>query len=767
MQIRIENEIGKQILPPCNGKYLLPHYNNRLCISLEEKENVHVFHGNSDLLLSKAGEHFLPLEWDSTNKCNMTIKQDEEVYNYHFQLENTKISEGDSIRNLYRFVSLMQDTFVPGESYHIDDLYSAIKEDKVSLIIEKTPYSGYDDQSLLKKISDTVPLVMDICSHPKKSLRSEEAVLDINLVKWINSRTMDHLASHSEHWKSRSLNGITPNRLRSDILEDEINIYENLFFRMAVNDVLKYVHMQVVSIEKTIQQNDSAIDWNAYGKSLSDYKRLRVFRQLLPDYNVNERKNKNKALRELLNRWKKLEKNYSTVEASQFYRSIDRKKRISRNIKPTNIIKKDSRYNALYRLWCDIQRQKVKEQNNISNLDGDGIVSVSDCYSMYVATLLLYVFKLMECEIDNSSSFTLSSDGNMKIHALFESRATRYIVESAKNKYGTIDIKIEFIEKIQYEYKLSPESLEFSEKIVKEISNYASLNLESGTLVFFARPSETEQRKLKNIFHLSNSAKKGMKDKLKYRIDDIDKIWRPKLEELFSSDKIRNPQKEIVIIKPQFIIPEDSENGIEKFTSMVLDSANPTTVFTFPIDIGDYRNVVNEPRIMSRLLNYGEKYFDGDAERWGNYQIGIVPVAQTEVNSAQRIMKLISIHTSRLIIKWNEDKVICPICGNGNCKEESNNSWKCNNSDCGVVFGITRHADGCGKTYEWTRPFVGMRKKDVIVGSYMDLMLRKEIIFDRLTITDFEFEEELDENIKYIPICPICGARPTTRKKAY
>ena len=41
----------------------------------------------------------------------------------------------------------------------------------------------------------------------------------------------------------------------------------------------------------------------------------------------------------------------------------------------------------------------------------------------------------------------------------------------------------------------------------------------------------------------------------------------------------------------------------------------------------------------------------------------------------------------------------------------------------------------------------------------MELMLKKEIIFDRLTITDFEFEMEADGGIKYIPICPKCGKR--------
>ena len=97
--------------------------------------------------------------------------------------------------------------------------------------------------------------------------------------------------------------------------------------------------------------------------------------------------------------------------------------------------------------------------------------------------------------------------------------------------------------------------------------------------------------------------------------------------------------------------------------------------------------------------------------------------------------------------------------GSADCKEESNNNWQCRNPECSVIFGITKHADGCGASYEWTRPFVDIRKRDIPTSDYIDLMLRKEIIFDRLTITDFEFEEQADGRIKYIPICPKCGKR--------
>lgn len=434
MQIFVENAAGRQLMPAENSKQNLLLYNNRLLIILGDHENVRIDQEGCESSFSETGEYLLPIAWDRSNKCSFTIKQDKAFYKYQFQLDNTVLSEEDDIINLLKFVSQLEDTFYLDRQYGIAELFAAIKDDKVSLIIEKTPYSGYDDQSLLKKISETVPMVMDICSHPKQSLRSEEAILDVNLVKRINSRTMDHLASHSEHWKARTLNGLIPNRLRADIFEDEINIYENLFFRMAVNDVLKYVHRQAVSIEKTIQQNDNAIDWNAYGETLSDYKRMRIFRQLLPDYDVNERQIENQTLRNLLNQWEKLEKNFSTVEASQFYRSIDKKKHISRNIQPTNILKKDSRYNALYRLWCEIQRQIVQKQQDSVNIKGAEKISIADCYALYVAVLILFVFKLLECELDEKSTFVLTADGSIKIDAVFRTDAMTYVVKSEKNE---------------------------------------------------------------------------------------------------------------------------------------------------------------------------------------------------------------------------------------------------------------------------------------------------------------------------------------------
>lgn len=759
MQIFVKNSMGVEKLPEENCKTDLLLYDNTLHIKLADEESVRIASSYCEEEFSGSGEYSFPVLLDKQNRCSITVWHNSAYFKYTFVLQNAIPLDEEDIINLFKFEEQMEESFRVGKEYPVEALYDAIKEDRVSLIIEKTPYAGYDDQSLLRKIAEVVPMVMDICSHPKKSLKTEEAVLDVNIVKGINSRTMDHLASHSEHWKTRNLNGLVPNRLRTDVYEDEINIYENLFFRMAVDDVLRYVHRQVVSLEKTIQQNDNAIDWNAYGETLSDYKRVRIFEQLLPDYDVVEKNEENGALKDLLKQWQKLERSFSTVEASKFYRSIDKKRRISRNIQPTNILKKDSRYNALYRLWGEIQRQIVQNHQDDMGVQGSVDLSFNHCYEMYVTVLLMYVFKLLEYSCDTGSKFGMNLDGTLGVDASFSSETMTCILKTLPDGDSDERLFLEFIEKNTVEYTIPAKAVRYLDDIKASLPNGAMIDSSGKNVVFTSKPNATEQKKLKNLFHRSKSEEKSLTQQEKRALDEADKIWRIGLEELFSSNGFKEQRRETLRIIPQFAKVEGTEAAVDKFTQATLDSVNDRVVFLFPIDLGDYKKGIKSDKLISRLLNYGEKYCDEDAGKWGDYKAGIIPIAQSEINSAQRLMKLVSTHSARLQIKWSSGNVICPICGSKDCQDEGSDNWMCKNPDCGVIFGKTKHADGCGMSYEWSRPFVEIKRDDIRNLDYFDLMLKKEIIFDRLTITDFEFEEQPDYRIKYIPICPKCGKR--------
>ena len=762
MRAYIENKLGKTELPLENGKHTLGLFSNNFLVELSRDEEAKVVCSNHVEIFNGEGEYRIPISWSDNNNCTVSIRTVQGFVKYILQLENVRNPNEEDILNLYKLVDQLDANFIIGKNYQVTDLYEAIIEDRVSLIIEKTPFVGYDDKSLLNKIFETVPMVMDICSHPKQSLRTEEAIQDVNLVKRINSRTMDHLASHSEHWKARTLNGLIPNRLRADIFEDEINIYENLFFRMAVDEILKYIHRQVTSLEKTIQQNDNTIDWNAYGNTLYDYKRMRIFKQLLPDYDLNEKMMANISLENLLKQWRKLEKHFSTIEASQFYRSIDGKKRISRSIKPTNILKKDSRYNALYRLWCEIQRQIVLEQKGSKDVIGTSEISLSDCYSMYVVILLLYIFKILGYDIDETSVFKLQKDGSIIVKAYFKGRNMNYSVSTEKNQYGTLEIRIKYVEKVEYIFHIPEEVLTRIEMIKAVLPKSVDFVENKNNLIFHTLLSSDEKKVLKNVFHLGKTAKRGMSKEDVINMDRADAVWRQGLEDYFATGLIRDARFEEIRIIPHFSAFSYSENDIAKATQIEFDNMQGKTIFTVPIDICEYRGCIKTNKIFNRMFNYGEKHLEEDAAVWGNYKIGMIPIAQTEINSAQRLMKLISTHETRLRIQWQKENVICPICGTDQCSEESKNSWKCNNLECGVLFGITKHdkeKGGCGEIYEWTRPYVSIKEKDVITDNYLDYMLKKDLIFDRLTITDFDFKKQDDGSVKYIPVCPKCGKR--------
>lgn len=199
------------------------------------------------------------------------------------------------------------------------------------------------------------------------------------------------------------------------------------------------------------------------------------------------------------------------MEASQFYRSIDKKKHISRNIQLTNILKKDSRYNALYRLWCGVHRQIVKERQELNGIEGVENISLSNCYSMYVAVLLLYAFRLRECEAGQESVFRLSADGSFEANAVFHSDAMDYMVETGNNAYGTLEIKITYIEKARYDYVLPQEVMPYIREIEKKAPEQAEIDCQKGVMTFFAVPSAEEKRSLKNLFHINQAAQKGMK----------------------------------------------------------------------------------------------------------------------------------------------------------------------------------------------------------------------------------------------------------------
>lgn len=184
-------------------------------------------------------------------------------------------------------------------------------------------------------------------------------------------------------------------------------------------------------------------------------------------------------------------------------------------------------------------------------------------------------------------------------------------------------------------------------------------------------------------------------------------------------------------------------------------SDNVSKIFVFPTDLYKFEKIENSS-LISRVINYGESYDSKDSTMWGNYKVGIIPISQTEINSTQRLIKLVSIHLNRLAVEWGLAEDSCPLCESHDVIKVDSDTWKCKNHDCGILWGTTNCSSGCGESFSWIRPAIEISKSDIEERNPLKLILKKESIFDRLTITDFDFIEE-NEVIKYVPKCPKCG----------
>ena len=85
--------------------------------------------------------------------------------------------------------------------------------------------------SLEQAILKYLPYLEEACMRPKAYLKVETTRVYISQARRVPARATSYLAAHTEDWESSTLRSVRPKRVLSEVLEDELDIYEN---RVAV-----------------------------------------------------------------------------------------------------------------------------------------------------------------------------------------------------------------------------------------------------------------------------------------------------------------------------------------------------------------------------------------------------------------------------------------------------------------------------------------------------------------------------------------------------
>lgn len=642
---------------------------------------------------------------------------------------------------------------------HVLDLLHAINTGKITLLRVQKPLTGYDNKSLLDKLESALTQkVRAICSSPKQGIRSEELVQDVSLVKRINTNTLSHLASHTEHWKSRNLNGLVPKRLKADIIEDEINIYENLFFKMAIDDIADFTTRQILSIKEARRTNQNAKDWEAYGDKINDRGRREILQKLLFVNDSTELSDQNKIFDDTLLRWMKVSKILVSIRSSAFYRKINGKKRISKTIHLTNILKNDQRYKALYDVWCFVQKEKQKEQQEKKGISNDLTSVVENYYATYSDIALLYAMNLLGIVFTNESTFNVDDHGKLRIYATAHDGRFSYSIKNQDNEYGFNRLCVDMEECVDIAMSV-PEECILNKEVFDGLEDIVTFNSAENKLHFHKRPESNEVTLLRGLLHKPQSEVRKMPQTEKHIYQKVNDAWNLFLDEVASSSKLHDPRSRRLYVSPVLFDVQADSAIIEKFTDELFSRRDEYVCYLLPHTFERYKDLKNQ-QLLRRLLNYGEAFSASDNDSWKNYKTSVLPITQIDIGSIQRLMKFISIHRSILTMELEAAAPIhCPVCGSKHIRQLDANSWKCVNADCGIEWGETRCTKGCKEYFYWIRPGSDLSRNEFDCNSECELILKKDSLFDRYIITDFEFEVTASGMLKPYPVCPKCGTR--------
>lgn len=752
----------------------LPFPQATLYIDLDKDESCELLTG-SDRITFQNSRNEYKINLTKEHKKSIKLCKERDSIILTFSCVDLAVPD-EVLRSFLQFTSSLQ--ILPERedgTFLVTDFFSAITEGKITLARIQEPLTGYNDELLLREIHSTIQQkVRAICSKPKQGLKSESCIQDVSMVKRINADTLVNLASHTEHWKMRTLTGLIPKRLQTDILEDDIDIYENLFFRMAIRDIQRYVKNQIDRLTHVISQHEDVINFEDVSQyfTTGGFNRSELLGKILPKFDILKFQDSNEKYKSELKRWQTVYESIVPILDSSFYKKISKKKRISRNIHVTNILKNDSRYRALYLLWIKIRKSQVVEQDQEGASD-DIHGNIQSYYFTYTTLSLLYAMDLLGIHFSSSSVFSIDDEGLIDVQATGTDPYGQftYSIYRTTTWYKRPVVAIDFEEVLDIP-KAIPAECQLDLSKINKLSRVVTFDEQYNTLHFHDIPNDEEKKSLREVIpkETYNTGKYKSKNK-KINTSTVKNLtsfdyWQKFLDEVLYSNSLRKPHQKTIYVCPlAYSIPPNMEN-INSTISEILYAGEEPTCYTFPIDWNGYKDIHNE-RVLSKLYNYGNSFFERDADEWKNYHKSVLPIRQNDLLSVFRLRKFITIQRAlfTLDIEENQPKH-CPVCGSTQIQNQGEtHSWKCENLECGVMWKKARCTDGCKNYFYWTEDDAKIPANLLDEDEPYKRINKKDIVFDNHIITDFEYSEEYGIIHPY-PICPICGTRRKINNKS-
>ncbi|MEU4806319.1 DUF2357 domain-containing protein [Actinosynnema sp. NPDC023587] len=207
-----------------------------------------------------------------------------------------------------------------------------------------------------------------VCRSPHTRLRTEHQLMPVSMVRRISSRTITHLAQHSETWAARGRTGVHPNRLLGQITVADTELVENRIVAMLLDELLVHATERLLRLNRIrsmfedvrrFLDDASARPWKT---RLAAFERVgQVLRDVRLDHELDQARQQAEALRA----------DISSLGRSPLRTGVAKPLNPGVRVPGTNLFVNDPHYRrcgSLWEVWASEQGHTATEDDRVRQL---------------------------------------------------------------------------------------------------------------------------------------------------------------------------------------------------------------------------------------------------------------------------------------------------------------------------------------------------------------------------------------------------------------
>ncbi len=240
-----------------------------------------------------------------------------------------------------------------GDDEYLARFLGAVRGGENSILHNRITQAVMLDESWINTLESALYSIEQIVRNPRKFIIENELIVDVAKARRTNSKTVRHLSSHSQYVQNISDDGeVTPKKLLTAELDEDLAIYENRFICALVNRLILFVEQRYLDLSKKIDVFTETNIKMRSSFSLGD-SRFKCEINLNVEEPPEDTENVDANAR-LFERIDVIRRRLRVLQATDFVRQLSKIKPVRPPIQKTNLLRKNVDYNNCYKLWLFI-----------------------------------------------------------------------------------------------------------------------------------------------------------------------------------------------------------------------------------------------------------------------------------------------------------------------------------------------------------------------------------------------------------------------------